>query len=249
MKSLLLVAMGVALLTVGCQSTDGMMEESPETMDSESMAMSESDSMEAEEYLVTIEVLPESPTPLAPVAWAVHEGGNPFLQGDMGEKLPGLEALAEDGDPGPVSDALGSLMDVIDHGVAAVPRNGSAPGPATPGTAYSFTVEVPRGAHLSFATMYVQSNDLFFSPGEEGLSLTGEMALRGDVTPEIKLFDAGTEVNEEPGMGAHQPPRQSAPNSGRSESKPIAEVGGMGGLEDYGEVHRILRVTLDHGSM
>jgi len=33
----------------------------------------------------------------------------------------------------------------------------------------------------------------------------------GDVTADVQLWDAGTEVNMEPGVGADQPPRQSAP--------------------------------------
>lgn len=247
MKNLLPFLAVVSLLAVGCQSSDGMMVESGRSMDSEMTEMSEP--MAAEEYLVTIEVRRDSPTPLAPVAWAVHEGANPFLISEMGEKLPGLEALAEDGDPGPVSEALAALMDVHDHGVAAVPEGSGAPGPAAPGSAYSFTVTVPQGARLSFATMYVQSNDLFFSPGEEGLPLTGDMALSGDVTVRIKLFDAGTEVNEEPGTGPHQPPRQPMANSGQTESRPITEVDGMDTMHHWGEVSSVVRVTLDHGKM
>ena len=247
MKTLLPLVALTALLAFGCQSTEAMMEDSPGEMESEMTEMS--GSMEDQEYLVTVEVLPGSPTPLAPLAWAVHSGENPFLGGDMGEKLPGLEELAEDGNPAGVEEALASLMDVHGHGVAAVPAGSSSPGPATPGTAYTFRVKAPEGAHLSFATMYVQSNDLFFSPGEKGISLTGDMAMTGDVTGRIKLFDAGTEVNEEPGMGSHQAPRQPSPGSGESESRPVAEVNAMGGMYNYPEVNSVLRVTVEHGSM
>jgi hypothetical protein len=43
----------------------------------------------------------------------------------------------------------------------------------------------------------------------------------------VTLWDAGTEVNEEPGAGPNQAPRQSGPDTGDEEMagvRPIAEV-------------------------
>ena len=58
--------------------------------------------------------------------------------------------------------------------------------------------------------MYVQSNDLFLSPGDTGIALFADdgLPISGDITNQIDLWDAGTEVNEEPGVGANQAPRQ-----------------------------------------
>ena len=58
--------------------------------------------------------------------------------------------------------------------------------------------------------MYVQSNDLFLSPGDTGIALFADdgLPISGDITAQIGLWDAGTEVNEEPGVGANQAPRQ-----------------------------------------
>ena len=43
------------------------------------------------------------------------------------------------------------------------------------------------------------------------------MPVTGDITSSISLWDAGTEVNQEPGAGADQAPRQSGPNTGAAE--------------------------------
>ena len=63
--------------------------------------------------------------------------------------------------------------------------------------------------------MYVESNDLFFSTIEAGVDLfpNGE-ALSGDITNQVVLLDAGTEINQPIGFGADQAPRQSAFNIG-----------------------------------
>ena len=74
------------------------------------------------------------------------------------------------------------------------------------------------GTRLYFATMFVQSNDWFFSPGR-GLDLAGDdgMAMMGDMTGKMELWDAGTEADEEIGAGPNQAPRQSGPNTGADE--------------------------------
>ncbi|WP_416208525.1 spondin domain-containing protein [Fodinibius sp.] len=51
--------------------------------------------------------------------------------------------------------------------------------------------------------MFVQSNDLFFSFDSEGIALFDENGnpVSGDITDRIMLWDAGTETDEEPGVG------------------------------------------------
>jgi hypothetical protein len=90
--------------------------------------------------------------------------------------------------------------------------------PATPGKSYRFSFEASPGHRLSFATMYVQSNDGFYAPPDSGLPLySGTTPVTGNVTSQISLWDAGTEVNQQPGSGPDQAPRQSGPNTGPSE--------------------------------
>ena len=50
------------------------------------------------------------------------------------------------------------------------------------------------------------------------------IAVPGDVTYQIMLWDADTEVNEEPGFGLNQAPRQSAPKTGPAEKGPVRLV-------------------------
>jgi hypothetical protein len=103
-----------------------------------------------------------------------------------------------------------------------------------------------KGEALFLATMFGQSNDLFFAPGEDGIALWSGMDPRnGDVTGDISLWDAGTEANEAPGAGPHQAPRQSAPgmgDPGEGEVSPIGEV--MDGFA-YPMVGDLLEVKLE----
>ena len=104
-------------------------------------------------------------------------------------------------------------------GVSAIPVGGSEAGPATPGGAYEFTVSTQAGDTLTFATMLAQSNDLFFAPDESGIALYDDMGapITGDITDQIWLWDAGTEVNQPIGEGDEQAPRQVGPNTGADE--------------------------------
>jgi hypothetical protein len=99
-------------------------------------------------------------------------------------------------------------------GVFNTPEGASEPGGAGPGHAYVFTFHAGKGSRLSFATMFVGSNDLFFGPDENGLELfNGDSPVSGDLTSLVYLWDAGTEVNEQVGTGPNQPASQYYANS------------------------------------
>jgi hypothetical protein len=239
------------LLLAGCATMGGMDEadsmkkmDDTASMDSSMESMGKSETMAAS-FTVTIEVLDRSVTPIAPVAWAVFDGANPLFTARTGERIAGLESLAEDGDPSGVVQALAGSMDVSASGVAAVPEGAMDPGPATPGKGYSFEFSAHDGQRLSFATMYVQSNDLFFAPAGEGLELF-EMGkpISGDVTSKIYLYDAGTEVNEKPGSGAHQAPRQMGPNSGKDEMAAVRPVSEVSDGFMYPSIGAVIKVTV-----
>ncbi len=104
-------------------------------------------------------------------------------------------------------------------GVFNTPEGADMPGPLFPGNSYSFEFYAGKGHYLSFATMFVQSNDLFYAPDEMGIPLfkDGE-PLEGDITMYVDLWDAGTEVDEKPGEGMYQAPRQSGPDMGMDEN-------------------------------
>ena len=99
---------------------------------------------------------------------------------------------------------------MLKNGISAsgafnTPLSSSSPGPLFPAGKYQFSFEAEEGAKLIFATMFVQSNDIFASPGTGGLPLFDGQgnAVSGDITSQIYFWDAGTETNEEPGIGVN----------------------------------------------
>ena len=179
---------------------------------------------------------------IAPGVYASHvDPGLLFQSGTTAS--PGVEALAEDGNAGVLAAELMVAGGFRDAGAFAVPVGGAGPGPLFPGGTYAFNVTAVHGEYLSFATMLVQTNDLFFAPAPEGISLFPDgQPLDGDVTGMVMLWDAGTEVNEKPGVGLFQAPRQLMANTGAD------EMGMVRLLDDemfmYPEVGHVIRVTV-----
>ena len=60
---------------------------------------------------------------------------------------------------------------LIASGAFDTPVGESAAGPAGSGMAYEASFAAGVGHRLFFATMFVQSNDLFYAPGEAGIEL------------------------------------------------------------------------------
>jgi len=138
---------------------------------------------------------------------------------------------------------IGQPMEFLDSGVFNTPVGAGSPGPATNGNSYTFIVHGGPGMYLSFATMYGQSNDLFFGPNGMGIDLhPGGAPLDGDVTDQVYLWDAGTEMNQEPGMGDNQAPRQSAPNTGPADSNDTVRMVNDGFT--YLPVNQLVKVTV-----
>jgi hypothetical protein len=165
-------------------------------------------------------------TPFAPGVWVVHTASDPLFTAGQTDRGDGLEALAEDGDPSALAAAVANQAGVSASGVFNTPVGATEPGPLPPGGAYEFTVVAMPGDMLSLATMFVQSNDLFYAPDGSGIALFNSDGTpeSGDVTGQIQLWDAGTEVNQEPGAGPDQAPRQAGPNTGPDESGVVQVV-------------------------
>jgi hypothetical protein len=187
-----------------------------------------------------------APAPNSPGLWVVHSGTAPLFKVGKPDLGWGLEAQAEDGNPATLAEHCKTHAGVLSVGVFNTPKGDQQPGPALPGKVYEFTVTAKPGDRLSFATMFGQSNDLFYAPAEAGIDLFGSdgRAVNGDVTAKLNLWDAGTEVNEEPGFGPNQAPRQSGPNTGASEKKPVGKV--KDGFK-YPKVSDVLKVTITAG--
>jgi hypothetical protein len=181
--------------------------------------------------------------PIAPVAWVVHTNTSPIFTSEMADRGLGLESLAEDGSPVSLVESLGKKVGFA-SGAAAVPVGGTEPAPIGPGGAYEFTFDAPAGAYLSFASMFVPSNDLFFGPAEMGISLQEDgLAKAGDVTSNVMLWDAGTEVNQEPGVGPDQAQRQAGPNTGADDPDDTVRLVNDGFT--YPAVEDVIRVSIN----
>lgn len=209
-------------------------------------------------------------TPLSPPVLAVHEQG--FQVFTVGQPAgEGIETVAEDGFP---ASMLGGnplppaperdLVDILQgedgvRSVSAMANPGGnvpalEPAPNGDGESVTFTIEALPGDMLSLAAMYVQSNDYFFGFDQAGIPLfdSNSNPVSGDISGQIILYDAGTEVDEEPGVGPTQKPRQApdAEDVGEDEGGVVQIIVGPGedGGTDEGNTYpgaaQIIRVTI-----
>lgn len=109
----------------------------------------------------------------------------------------------------------------VKSGAFAMKVGADAPGPLAPGDAYELKFTAGPKHRLSFATMFGQSNDWFFAPADGSIALFDDDGpISGDITDQIALFDAGTEVDEEPAVGEHTGPKQSSSPDGLGAADP-----------------------------
>jgi hypothetical protein len=181
------------------------------------------------------------PFALSPGLFVVNHRKNFFFE--EGEKATSaLEAQAEDGNPELFAKRYLPKFGGSYAGVFNKPVGSDMPAPILPGGAYEFTFFASEGMRFSLIAMYGQSNDLFYAP-MQALDLFDENGnpLTGDITSKLMLWDAGTEVNQAPGIGDEQAPRQKMANTGK------AENGTVGLVKDafmYPNTTDVLRVTI-----
>lgn len=240
----LIVFLFASMFVISC-SKSSLIDHSAIELDHELLALSTNGI--AQSFMVTIENITSEGTfvtPFAPGLWAVQKKNSTpiFMDGspDFGE---GLENLAEDGMPGILNASLANDPKVRSRGMFNTPNGQTSPAPIFPGDSYSFQITAKPNDYLNFATMFIQSNDLFVGPEDGGISLfdSSGNAMSGDVTGYLSIWDAGTEVNEEPGVGPNQAPRQSGPNTGIDEHGVVHEVNDG---YDYPAVSDMLKVTI-----
>ncbi|TJY32184.1 spondin domain-containing protein [Pontimicrobium aquaticum] len=126
--------------------------------------------------------------------------------------------------------------------------NSGSTGFISPGESETITFNAGKGHFLQLATMFVQSNDLFYAPSDMGIPLYDQegVALTGDITSMFNLWDAGTEVNEEPGIGENQAPRQSGANTGIDENGTVRLVSNVGDGFVYPSNESVINISLAH---
>lgn len=179
----------------------------------------------------------------APVLWVISTGSsNPIFAGGKADAGLGLEQLAETGNPATLAKSLGGKSGIVQVGADATPIGAAADGPLTPGHQYEFEISARPGEKLSMAWMFGQSNDLFYSNDRPIELFTGDgKPVTGEMTAQLSLWDAGTEVNEEPGLGPNQGPRQKTAEAGVPERQGIAHVRDR---YTYPRTADVLRVTV-----
>ena len=237
--SLTLVVIFTLLITTGYVFAQVESQTAPQTVDD--------DAHDTSTFRVRIQnVSPEGdvPTLFAPGVWVLHSEAGPLFTSGEADRDEGLEALAEDGDPTALAASL--LAKGLTSGNFDTPVCADSPRPLQSREFYEFEVTAsPDNPYLSFASMLVQSNDLFLAPVENGIALfdeDGKAIGAQNVTGKLLLWDAGTEANEEPGVGPNQAPRQSDENVGPADE--IATVHPVDDKFQYPEIANLVRVYI-----
>ena len=156
-------------------------------------------------------------TPISPGVFLVSATGHTLFSVGVPDNGQGLERIAEEGNVMPLHDAMkGHIVASEMLGIFNTPEGASGPGPARPGSAYTFEIKALPGDKLSFVTMYGMSNDWFFGTSPQGIELLDAegMPRTGDFSTSLRLYDAGTERSEELGIGPNTGPQQAAANTG-----------------------------------
>src|ERR1041384_7341747 len=116
----------------------------------------------------------------------VHSEKAPVFTVGKKDRGQGLEAQAEDGDPGMLAKSLEGAKGIRSVTVFDTPSGTSVAGPITPGSAYEFTIGAEPGDRLAFTIMMGQSNDWFYAPAESGIELfKNGKPISGDITTQV----------------------------------------------------------------
>jgi hypothetical protein len=188
----------------------------------------------------TVEVTITSNAPtggvyLTPMWVGFHDGSFDSYDGGQPSQ-PALEALAEDGNTGPISDVFAGTL-VGDNVASRV--QGTIGGLLAPGTSFSQTFDISddgSNTYFSYAAMVLPSNDYYVANGNPFAHSL--QALFNGITDEIifniglpgTVNDAGTEINDfatSAGNGLFGlPGGQTGPNQGADEGGVNANVMG-----------------------
>jgi len=186
--------------------------------------------------------------PASPGVWLLHESGTkPLFTAGAADLGKGLEAVAEDGNPSLLGANRTSLEGYRDGAVFNTPVGATAPGPIVPGSKYQFTFTASPGDSLSFASMLAATNDVFLGPQDSGIPLfdANGVALTGDISDRVYLWDAGTEANEKPGIGPNTVTNQLAVNTGADGEGKVQLLSAVAtDTYDYPSAQAVLKVTI-----
>lgn len=172
---------------------------------------------------------------ISEIFWVVYKDKNPIFT--SGNKIidNGLKSLAEQG-------KTIELETKINEKTKGKLKSLKA------GESIEFKFKAEEKSKLTFAGMFTESNDLFFSTKDTGIELFDSKGepIHGDFSREIILWDAGTEKNEKPGEGNFQPKRQSKPDSGEKESNNIMIIDAVKDGFDYTNVKKTIKLIIEN---
>ena len=167
------------------------------------------------------------PFALSPGLFVLSTKNAPLFTESKAARANGLEMQAEDGDPSGLVKSLEVMHHASNlHGVFNTPVGAMAAGPIRPGDSYEYSFTAMRSMKLFTTMMFGQSNDWFYAPDAKGIALFDAKGnpVSGDVTNKLILWNAGTEVDEEIGIGPNQGPRQKGANTGADEHGVVRRV-------------------------
>lgn len=167
------------------------------------------------------------PFALSPGMFVLSTKNPPLFTEGKAARANGLEMQAEDGDPSGLVKSLEVMHHASNlHGVFNTPVRAMGAGPIRPGDSYEYSFTAMPGMKLFTTMMFGQSNDWFYSPDASGIALFDAQGkpVSSDVTDKLILWNAGTEVDEEIGIGPNQGPRQKGPNTGAAENGVVRRV-------------------------
>ncbi len=188
------------------------------------------------------------PFALSPGLFVLNEKNALLFTENKPARPNGLEAQAEDGNPAVLVASLETAHHASNlHGIFNMPAGSMGPGPIGPGNSYEFSFTAAPKMKLFMALMFGQSNDLFYAPDAAGIALFDAQGnpVSGDITGKMILWDAGTEVDEELGVGPNQAPRQKAANTGGDEHGVVHRAKDV---RFYGKNAELFRVTITPGN-
>ena len=186
------------------------------------------------------------PNPLSPPVWAVYRGTNPLFTAYR-RADQGTARIAEDGFPEKKVKMLSRTRRVSSSGV--ILQEGGPLGPAfEPGSSATAEITARDGDWFQFEAMFVQSNDYFYALGGDGIPLFSPdgTPISGDVTKYVNVWDAGTELDEEPGNGRFQKPNQGPEqtNYGPSTREPVVPQANTGDPWEIPSPTDLIKITI-----
>src|SRR5499426_2608500 len=130
------------------------------------------------------------PFALSPGMFVLSEKNAALFTEGKAARKNGLEMQAEDGDPSGLVASLVAMHHSSNlHGVFNTPVGAMKAGPIRPGDSFEFTVTAMPGMKLFMTQMFGQSNDWFYAPGANDITLFDAkgVPVSGDITDQFYL--------------------------------------------------------------